>query len=156
MFCNHRPSKTNSLLVNPLSQQPLHGVSFGDDVDIEDGGADDSTTNTVDLTDVQINDPSPERTKASDNSASNAWRIVVQLIDRMLFIVLLLVYVMMMYEWLPEGYLTGRRALGEMKLIKYWRVFCVFNLLLFNRLSMLPTRFCLFDYKCNPNRIHML
>lgn len=99
-------------------QQPLRGVSFGDDVDIEDDGADDSTTNTVDLTDVQINDPSPDHTKSSDKSASNSWRIVVQLIDRMLFVVLLLVYCMMMYEWLPEGYLTGRRKSGVMKLIR--------------------------------------
>lgn len=46
------------------------------------------------------------------------WEIVAKVIDRMLFVVLLVVYVAMIIELIPEGYLTDAKD-ADLKIIKY-------------------------------------
>lgn len=46
------------------------------------------------------------------------WEIFTKVIDRVLFVVLLIVYGAMLFELIPEGYLTNAKDL-DLKIIKY-------------------------------------
>lgn len=93
-----------------MVQQPLNADSLEADLDNVQLSSGHSAS-TGELSDVQSNNPEPGKTSSQSGrrrTVAESWRTAVRLIDRLLFVVLLVVYVLMMVEWLPEGYLTGR------------------------------------------------
>lgn len=101
-------------------QQPLHGVSFGgggeDGLDIEDGGVHDDSADTANVATTAGGESTAEESTKAVRPSS--WRLVVRVCDRCLFVAFLVMYALMVYEWLPEGYLTERRPAGGVKIHK--------------------------------------